>query len=158
MSENKWSYAVSSGTSFSRPLIANVLLHLNQRTLQAAEELEKLAAEVEQLDGSDIHQRILKLFDLAEPYYATIGEDLNEGVSAELRSVGFHGGYTGAELLEWYHKTLERAVRDAINNDSGGVDGAELEEQVADDPAVKAAKRAYDDAYAKAYAEARKRL
>jgi hypothetical protein len=130
----------------------------DRRNLQAAEELDKLAAEVEQLDGSDIHQRILKLFDLAEPYYATIGEDLNEGVSAELRSVGFHGGYTGAELLEWYHKTLERAVRDAINNDSGGVDGAELEEQVADDPAVKAAKRAYDDAYAKAYAEARKRL
>src|SRR5260370_5677371 len=79
----------------------------DRRNLQAAEELDKLAAEVEQLDGSDIHQRILKLVDLAEPY-PTIWEHLSEEVSAELRSVGFHGGYTGAGLLEWYHETLER--------------------------------------------------
>ena len=130
----------------------------DRRNLQAAEELDRLAEEVAQLDGSDVHQRILKLFDMAQPYYEKIGDDLNEEVSAALRSVGFHGGYTGAELLEWYHETLERAVRNAINNDSGGVDGAELEEQVADDPAVKAAKKAYEDAYAKAYTEARKRL
>jgi hypothetical protein len=130
----------------------------DRRNLEAAEELDRLAEEVEQLDGSDIHQRILKLFDLAEPYYATIGEHLGEEVSSALRSVGFHGGFTGAELLEWYHETLERAVREAIDDDSGGIDAPELEAQVADDPAVKAAKRAYDEAHAKAYAEARKRL
>lgn len=130
----------------------------DRRNLQAAEELDRLAEEVAQLDGSDIHRRILKLFDMAAPYYGMIGENLNEEVSAELRSVGFHGGFTGAGLLEWYHETLERAVRKAINNDSGGVEGTELAEQVADDPAVKAAKKTYEDAYAKAYAEARKRL
>jgi len=109
----------------------------DRRNLEAAEELDRLAEEVEQLDGSNIHQRILKLFDLAEPYYATIGEHLSEEVSSALRSVGFHGGFTGAELLEWYHETLERAVREAIDDDSGGIDAPELEAQVADDPAVK---------------------
>jgi hypothetical protein len=98
------------------------------------------------------------MIDLAAPYYGSFGERLNEEVSSELRSVGFSGGWTGAGLLEWYHETLERAVRKAIDDDSGGIDAADLDAQAADDPAVKAAKQAYDEAYAKAYAEARKLL
>jgi hypothetical protein len=131
----------------------------DQRNLTAAEELDRLAQEVAQLEGSNVHQRICKLMDVAQPYCERIWGDLNEDVSAALRSVGFHGGFsTGAELLEWYHDTLEEAVRETINSDTGGVDSTELAEQVTNDPAVKAAKKAYEDAYAKAYAEARKRL
>jgi hypothetical protein len=127
------------------------------RNLRAAEELDRLAMEVAQLEGSDIHQRICKLIENYQD--PDIWSELNEDVSAALRGVGFHGGFdTGAELLQWYHDALEEAVRDAINSDSGGVDSPELAEQVANDPAVKAAKKAYEDVCAKAYAEARKRL
>ena len=49
-------------------------------------------------------------------------------------------------------------MREHINNDDSTIEPPDLEEQVENDPAVKAAKQSYDEARAKAYAEARKRL
>jgi hypothetical protein len=123
------------------------------RNIDAAEELDRLATEVAQLGGSEIHHRICKL---AQMNYS-IWNDLIDDVSAILRAVGFHVKFdTGAQLLKWLHDAVEKAVRDAINGDSGGVDSPKLEEQVDNDPAVKATKKAYADARAKAYAEARR--
>jgi hypothetical protein len=129
----------------------------DQRNTAAAEELDRLAQEVGQLEGSDVHQRICKLIDMAEPY-SGIWERLNEDASAALRSVGFHGGFTGTEFLEWYRDELEALLRDHINEDDSEVAAPDLDEQVDNDPEVKAAKQRYEEARAKAYAEARKVL
>ena len=133
------------------------------RNLTAAEELERLAAQIEKLEGSDIHQRVADIHDrfvaADEPDgWIAIGEDL----SAELRAVGFHSGYeTGEQFLEWYCGRLEEGLRSLIEDKLAAVDDAvpapDLSEQAANDPAVKAAKQAYDEAFAKAYAEARKK-
>jgi hypothetical protein len=133
------------------------------RNLRAAEELERLAAQIEGLEGSDIHQRVADIHDrfvaADEPDgWIAIGED----VSAELRAVGFHSGYeTGEQFLEWYCSRLEEGLRSLIEDKLAAVDDAvpapDLSEQAANDPAVKAAKQAYDEAFAKAYAEARKK-
>jgi hypothetical protein len=88
----------------------------------------------------------------------SVYERLNEDVSAELRSIGFHGSYSGLEFLEWYRDNFESLLRDHINNDDSSIEAPDLDEQIEDDPAVKAAKQAYEEARAKAYVEARKRL
>jgi hypothetical protein len=133
------------------------------RNLSAAEELERLAAQIEKLEGSDIHKRVRDLFDRAiaadEP--DSWGE-INEAVAAELRSIGFRRGYATAEqFLEWYCDRLEEEHRILIENKLSAIDDGipvpDLSEQAANDPAVKAAKQAYDEAFAKAYAEARKK-
>ena len=73
-----------------------------------------------------------------------------------MRSVGFHGGYTTAtEFLEWYRDFLQEELHEQLDE---VIPPADLEEQVENDPAVKAAKQAYDEARARAYAEARKKL
>ncbi len=78
-------------------------------------------------------------------------------MSSALRDVGFRGGFsTGTEFLEWSRDLLQEKLHDGLDE---AVPVPDLDEQVADDPAVKAAKQAYDEAsYAKAYAEARKKL
>jgi hypothetical protein len=127
------------------------------RNLSAAEELDRLASEVAQLDGSDTHEQISKLME----NYADLGiwNDLHEEVSVALRGVGFHHDFkTGDDLLKWYRDKIEQAVRDAINSDSGGVASPVLAEQAASEPKVKAAKKVYLEVYAEALAEARKRL
>jgi len=53
-------------------------------------------------------------------------------------------GAFAIDLLEWYRDLLQEKL--------------DLDEQIENDPAVKAAKQAYDEARAKAYAEARKKL
>ena len=50
---------------------------------------------------------------------------------------------------------LEEKLQDRLDE---AIPVPDLNEQVANDPAVKAAKQVYDEALAKAYAEARKRL
>jgi hypothetical protein len=96
-----------------------------------------------------IQQQIADLNDSLD--WENMIEEVNEAVSAELRAIGFHNDYTtAAEFLEWYRDLLQE-IRDArfeapLDND--------LDEQIANDPAVQAAKRAYDEAVAKAYAEA----
>jgi hypothetical protein len=112
------------------------------RNLEAAEELKRLATEIEKLEGSPLHRQISELNDKVEEWH-----DIMEQVNEELRQ-GFHGSYdTGAEFVEWYRDLL-------IDEASPAPD---LEEQAANDPAVKAAKQIYDDAYTKALTEARKK-
>jgi hypothetical protein len=133
------------------------------RNLRAAEELERLAAQIEKLEGSEVHKRVRDLCDRV-----TAADDgdgwhkISEDVSAELRSIGFHGGYeTGEQFLEWYCGLLGEGHRSLIEDKLSEIDHAvpvpDLSEQAANDPAVKAAKRAYDEAFAKAYTEARKK-
>jgi hypothetical protein len=129
----------------------------DERNLAAANELDRLAAEVSQLEGSPVHRRILKLMDLmsedVDP--GRFWPEFDETISAGLRAVGFHQTFgTGGELLEWYRGTLEGALRHANGECSEEI----LAERVAEDPAVKAAWKAYKDAYEKAEAEARNRL
>jgi homoserine dehydrogenase len=133
------------------------------RNLVAAEELERLAAQIDRLEGSEIHEQlreaqdcIIALCTANKDNNVFDWSDISETVSAELRSIGFHATYRdGAKLLEWYRDLLREKLHDLLDQ---VVPAPDLDEQVADDPAVKAAKQAYDDAYAKAYAEARKRL
>jgi hypothetical protein len=136
------------------------------RNLRAAEELERLAAEIEALEGSDVHRQISdaddsisRLCSHEDGNVASIDSvvwDLNEAVSAELRSIGFHGGYeTGAQFLEWYRNLLLEKFDELLGE---AVPAPDLEDQVANDPTVRAAKDAYDAARTKALAEARKKL
>ena len=127
------------------------------RNLKAAEELERLAAEIETLEHSEIHQQIC---DVQERINRIDDSDLwtevSQAESEALRSIGFHVSYdTGLQFLEWYRDLLEEKLQDCLEE---AVPAPDLDEQVENDPAVKAAKQAYDEAYAKAYAEARKRL
>jgi hypothetical protein len=129
------------------------------RNLKATEELERLAGEISDLEGSEIHRQIVELDSLSREVDASFYEDLNESVSEELRSVGFHGSYdTGAAFLEWYRDNLETLLRKQINSDDSMIAAPDPNEQIENDPIVKATKQRYDEARAKAYAEARKRL
>jgi hypothetical protein len=127
----------------------------DRRNVVAAEELEKLAAEIDRIGESEpIHQQIGKLHETLDA--ADNCDDawlkISECVSEELRLIGFHSGYaTGLEFLEWYRDLLQEQLDEAAPVPS-------LDEQVENDPSVKAAKQAYEEACAKAYAEARKRL
>jgi hypothetical protein len=128
------------------------------RNLRAAEELERLAVQIEQLEDSAIHKRVR---DKTDRFTAVDNGDgwyeINEDVSAELRSIGFHSGYqTGEQFLAWYCNLLEEH-RSLIKDKLSEIDDAELSEQVENDPAVKAAAQAYAEAVAKASAEARKK-
>src|SRR5262249_48334409 len=79
-----------------------------ERNLKAAEELKRLAVEIEALEGSDIHRQISDVHDSIfrlcdeDDNVTSIDSvvwDLNEAVSAELRSIGFHGGHeTGTQF------------------------------------------------------------
>jgi hypothetical protein len=79
-------------------------------------------------------------------------------VAAELRAVGFYSRPSGVEFLEWYYEEFKELLQDQVNDADDGVAAPDLVAQVENDEAVKAAKRAYEETYAKAYAEARKRL
>jgi hypothetical protein len=129
------------------------------RNLEAAEELERLAREINDLEGSEVHRKINDLMSLSSETSGSFYEDLGESVSAELRSIGFHSSYkNGAEFLEWYCDNLETLLRDHVNREDSTIAAPDLEAQIENDPAVKAAKQQYDEARAKAYARARKVL
>jgi hypothetical protein len=128
------------------------------RNLRAAEELESLAAQIDALDESEVEKQITEAHDSLNRI--NVNDDawleIAEAVSEELRSIGFHNSYsTGQALLEWYRDLLNEKLLDRIEK---AVPTPNLDEQVANDPTVKAARRAYDEAYAKALEEARKRL
>jgi hypothetical protein len=129
------------------------------RNLVAAEELEELAAQIDQIGESDpIHHQIAELHErlLTADDSDDAARNIGESVSEELRSIGFRGGYaTGLELLEWYRDLLQETLDEVLD---AAVPVPNLDEQIENDPAVKAAKQAYDEARAKAYAEACKRL
>ena len=72
----------------------------NDQNMRAAKELERLAAEIEQLEGSSLHEQIRLATDRLknEDWFA-----MSESVYAELRSVGFDSTYeSGLRFLEWY--------------------------------------------------------
>lgn len=128
----------------------------DQRNVRAARELEQLAAEISRVGESElIHQQIVELHEKID---ATDDCDdawfkITETISEELRSIGFHSGYaSGLELLEWYRDILQDRLDEILDPEP------DLNEWVENDPAVKAAKQAYEEARAKAYAEALKRL
>lgn len=135
----------------------------DSRNEEAAALLDRLSEEIDKLDGTEIESRIDALWDrwreLNDNAGCRIHEKFIELVSAELRDVGFRGGHeTGAEFLTWYCDTFEEIIADCVNDDDDGVESPDLDEQVDNDEAVKAARQAYEEARAKAYAEARKRL
>ena len=86
------------------------------RNLQAAEELERLARQIEALEGSEVYRQV---DDAEESLVAAAGAsgredvwtDLDETVAAELRSIGFHGNYDGEQFLEWYRDLLWEALQ-----------------------------------------------
>jgi hypothetical protein len=127
------------------------------RNLRAAEELERLAREINELGGSEIERQIDQVHDsLLREGWEDVWQELNEAVSAELRSIGFHNSYsTATKFLEWYRdlssETLQQKIEEAVPTPS-------LHDQVENDPGVKAAKRAYEEAYERALAEARKTI
>jgi hypothetical protein len=132
----------------------------DDRNLRAAKELDELASGIGQIPESDsIYAQVVERHEtfigLGDDAFSAF-ERLNEDVSAELRSIGFHGGYESAHsFLEWYSERLQEAVDEALDK---AVPIPDLDEQVDNDPAVKAAKQAYEEARAKAYADARKKL
>ena len=132
----------------------------DSRNLKAAEELESLAKEISDLEGSEIHRQIDELLSrLSDEVDGGFYEDLNEGLSEELRSVGFHTGYeSGAAFLEWYRDNLETLLREHINADDSTIAAPDLDDQIENDPAVRAAKQQYEEARARAYAKARKQI
>jgi hypothetical protein len=128
----------------------------DRRNLQAAEELERLSREIDRLKDSDIEREISEATDsITNIDDGDAWLSISESVSEGLRSVGFHDSYsTATEFLEWYRDLLTEKLLDLTEK---AVPAPNLEDQVENDPAVKAAKRAYDEACAKALAEARKR-
>jgi hypothetical protein len=78
--------------------------HGNNQNRRAAKELERLAAEIEQLEGSSVHEQIRLASDRLgnEDWFGMSGS-----VYAELRSVGFDSTYeSGLRFLEWYCNRL----------------------------------------------------
>jgi hypothetical protein len=103
--------------------------------MEAAEELERLAKEVSELDGSEISQRIDRLKAMSDDANYSMVEWLSE----ELRAVGFRTCYKdGAEFLKTYCKRLEEEICEQ--------EGQTLADQVEGSEAVKAAKHVYDKA------------
>jgi len=128
------------------------------RNTGAAEELERLAREISELDGSEIEQQITEVHDNLnrEEDWCDAWQELNESVSEELRSIGFHNSYsTATKFLEWYRDLLSEKLHQKIEE---AVPAPSLHDQVENDPDVKAAKRVYEEAYARALAEARKTI
>ena len=127
------------------------------RNLNAAEELDRLAEEIGNLEGSDIHLEVADLIDRTSGGFPW--DRLNDEVSAALRSYGFSGGCgNGREFLEWYRDSVGELLQDEINDDDGGVPPPDLESQVEASEEVRTARQAYEQAKARALAEARKRL
>ena len=140
----------------------------DSRNMEAAEELERLAKEVSELDGSEISQRIDQLEAMSDDANYSMVEWLSE----ELRAVGFRTCYKdGAEFLKTYWERLEEEICDqegqTLADQVEGSEAVKAAKHVYDeaakaakqayDEAVRPAKQAYEEARAKAYAEARKR-
>lgn len=86
------------------------------RNLRAAEELERLAAEIDALRGSEVEKQISEAHHTLNDASGNgeVWMDVNETVSAELREIGFHTGFvTATEFLEWYRDLL-RGMRDDL--------------------------------------------
>jgi hypothetical protein len=127
------------------------------RNIEAAKELERLAGEIGQLNGSALHHRISELTDIVSEQGADDdAADTIESTEAELRRVGFSVGFrTGAELIEWYLNELDDRLRESIDD----VDDAEARstpEAMAAEQAVKAAQQVYERVVKESHAKIRK--
>jgi hypothetical protein len=113
------------------------------RNLEAAKELERLAAEIAQLNGSALHHRILELTGIVSEQGADDEAiDAIESTEAELCRVGFSGGFrTGAELLEWYRNELEDRLGEKSIDDDDDAEARSTPEAMAAEQAVKAAQQ-----------------
>ena len=92
----------------------------DSRNMVAAEELKKLAAQIDQIGElepihhqiTELHERLVAADDSGDP-----ARNIGESVSEELRSIGFHGGYaTGLELLEWYRDLLQETLDEVLDD------------------------------------------
>jgi len=111
------------------------------RNLKAAEELERLSAEIDALSGSEIEKQISVAHDALNDHNDDAWIDINETVSAELRGLGFHSSYaTATELLEFYRDLLHEKRDEQIETS--------MREQVEEDPAVRTAQAALEKAQA----------
>jgi hypothetical protein len=129
------------------------------RNSEAADVLDRFAEEVSRLEGSEIHQRLLQLYALAQDVGGDFWADFEPVVSLELRRIGFHSTCeSGAEFLAWYRDNLEGTLREHIEGDESTIPAPDLEAEVENDPAVRAASQQYEEARAKARAQARKTL
>ena len=94
----------------------------DDQNAKAAKELERLAAEVDQLEGSSVHEQIRLATDRLK------NEDwfvMSKSVYAELRSVGFDSTYeNGLRFLEWYCDRLRGEMRRAAVESWGFVQEA----------------------------------
>jgi hypothetical protein len=124
----------------------------DKRNVDVANWLEQLAKEIEELRGSDTARRIEEIWEvvLKNDYdIYRVSEWLNEA----LRAVGFHAAYDATFFLEQYREKLEELLQDEIDKaHEGDIPSPSLIEQVENDETVKAAKQAYELAYAKAFA------
>jgi hypothetical protein len=107
----------------------------DHRNEEAAAALDRLAKQIEKLDG-DVHRRIEALIErAADPDSFFIYERLDEMLSAELRAVGFYSQPSGVEFLEWYYEEFKELLEDHVNDADDGV-AADLVAQVENDEAV----------------------
>ena len=76
----------------------------DDRNARAAKELERLAVEVDQLEGSSVQEQIRLTTDRLKNENWFV---MSKSVCAELRSVGFDSTYeNGLRFLEWYYDRL----------------------------------------------------
>jgi hypothetical protein len=130
----------------------------DRRNLKAAEELDQLAKELGELGGSDLDRRLEVVEAIVEKNGWWEIHD-GEWLSEELRGVCFRWSYSGRDFLERYVEKLEAEIQRRIDHEiDDAIETPDLAAHVENDPAVKAAKLAYEEARAKAYAEARKRI
>jgi hypothetical protein len=91
----------------------------NPGNVRAAEELERLAAQIERLARSETHKQICEVQDRLVRTSGGDGDvwaDIDTTVSHELRSIGFHNSYeTGVQFLEWYRDLLEKKLQDWVD-------------------------------------------
>jgi hypothetical protein len=126
----------------------------DDRNKSAAKELETIAGEIRGLNGSPIIKQIDEAIETLNNLSAS-WEGTVMAVSEELRGIGFHSSHSGLSLLEWYRDLLFDEIQECLDEK---VPIPDLDEQVENEPAVRAARQAYERAKAKALAEARKKL
>jgi hypothetical protein len=129
------------------------------RNEAAAKDLETIANEIRALDGSPILNQIDEAWETfqnlnSNDQFEAELHRLFEAVSEKLRDIGFRDCHSGLSLLEWYRDLLQETIEACLDE---RVPIPDLDEQVENDPIVKAAREAYEQTKAKALAQARKR-
>ncbi len=125
----------------------------DDRNLNAANELGRLAEQIAELEGSEIHQKIRVAQDsinaasratgmFGDAFLRMFPLSFAHRVSLRLRP--------GAQFLQFYHDLLRETLQALL--------GEAVDEQVVNDPTVAADKQTYDEVCAKARPAPRKRV